>query len=423
MWNQTGDIPATELWEAHRRRKRRLVAFVRERMVASAMARNAPASEVDRAKEVLDPEALTIGFARRFATYKRATLVFRDLARLKKILTNPKMPVQIVIAGKAHPKDIPGKTLIREIVQFSRDPELAGRVVFVEDYGIDVAGEMVQGVDLWLNTPRRGEEACGTSGMKAGINGILNLSVLDGWFDEAAESSGGWPIGRREPYSPDRDEAHAASIYSLLENEIAPIYYEGREHGVPKAWMERVQQSLRNVSARYNCQRMIEEYRRELYVPAHDYYQGMSQQNFALARQYSVWNREVIGHWPGVRFLSASFGSAGNRCEVLAGSAIPLRATLDLAGLSAKDVRVEAVVGRVGPGGELEETEVLTLPFLSGSLPPEQGNAVMFGRDFVPLVTGRLGYAVRVSPNHGLHYSGDPLTRPCNAPLKWMGSE
>ncbi len=154
--------------------------------------------EVRRLQEVLDPEALTIGFARRFATYKRATLIFRDLERLKRILTNPRMPVQIVIAGKAHPLDIPGKTLIREIVQYSRDPELARHIVFVEDYGIHVAREMVQGVDVWLNTPRRGEEACGTSGMKAGINGVLNMSILDGWFDEAAEQAGGWAIGDRE---------------------------------------------------------------------------------------------------------------------------------------------------------------------------------------------------------------------------------
>ena len=418
MWNQTGDIPVTELWEAHRRRKRRLVAFVRERMAAAAVARNAPASEVDRAKEVLDPEAFTIGFARRFATYKRATLVFRDLARLKKILANTKMPVQIVLAGKAHPKDIPGKTLIREIVQFSRDPELAGRVVFVEDYGIDVAGEMVQGVDLWLNTPRRGEEACGTSGMKASINGILNLSVLDGWYDEAAEYAGGWAIGRREPYSPDRDEAHAASIYSLLENEIVPTYYEGREQGVPKAWMARVQQCLRHVSARFNCQRMIEEYQTELYQPAHQSFHTMSQNRFDAARQYTVWNREVANRWLGVRFLGAHFGcdapARNGTGEILAGSSIPLRAQLDLGGLSPKDVRVEALVGRVGPGGELEETEVLTLPFLS-----EQNGQVMFGREFAPLVTGRLGYSVRVSPNHG----EDPLNRPCNAALKWMGSD
>src|SRR3954454_21458197 len=193
-------------------------------------------------QEVLDPEVFTIGFARRFATYKRATLLFRDVERLKKLLNNPKMPVQIVIAGKAHPKDQEGKTLIREIVSLSRDPEVAKRFIFVEDYSIQVAREMVQGVDLWLNNPRRGEEACGTSGMKASMNGVLNFSVLDGWFDEAVDVSGGWAIGDREAYSPDRDEAHAAAIYSALENEIVPTFYETREEGVPKRWMRRVRQ-------------------------------------------------------------------------------------------------------------------------------------------------------------------------------------
>ena len=198
IWDLVEDIPNQELWEAHRRRKRYLVAFVRERVLAAAMSRKASAAEQRRLSEVLDPDAFTIGFARRFATYKRATLLFRDVERLKRLLTNPEQPVQIVIAGKAHPKDLPGKTLIREIVQLSRDPEIAKHIVFVEDYSIEVAREMVQGVDLWLNNPRRGEEACGTSGMKAGINGILNLSILDGWFDEAYEISGGWAIGDRE---------------------------------------------------------------------------------------------------------------------------------------------------------------------------------------------------------------------------------
>jgi starch phosphorylase len=407
MWAQTADIPVTELWEAHRRRKRRLVNFVRERVVASALARNAPASEVERAREVLDPEALTIGFARRFATYKRATLVFRDLERLKKILTNPRMPVQIVIAGKAHPKDIPGKTLIREIVQISRNPDLARHIVFVEDYGIEVASELVQGCDLWLNTPRRGEEACGTSGMKAGINGVLNLSVLDGWFDEAAEISGGWAIGTREPYSPDRDDADAAAVYSMLENEIVPLYFE-REDGVPLRWMERVRRCLHNVSAHYNCQRMIAQYRSELYEPAHRAHECMSRNNFAAAHEYNTWNKQIQQTWPEVRFLDAGIGADG---VVLTGSSLPLRARLDLAGLKPEDVRVEALVGRVGPRGDLEDTQVLTLDALE-----QQGTTYVFGRDFSPLTTGRLGYSVRVGPNH---YE-DPLNRPCNAPLKWM---
>ena len=410
MWNQTGDIPATELWEAHRRRKRRLVAFVRERAVASALARNAPASEVERMQEVLDPEAFTIGFARRFATYKRATLLFRDLARLKRILTNDKMPVQIVIAGKAHPRDFPGKTLIREIVQYSRDPELAGRVVFVEDYGIEVAGELVQGVDLWLNTPRRGEEACGTSGMKAGINGVLNMSVLDGWFDEAAENSGGWAIGDREPYSPERDDAHAAGIYSVLEDEIVPMYYQSREQGVPTKWMLRVKQCLRYVSAHFNCQRMIQEYNSELYEPAHRAFDAMAADHFAAPREHVRWSHKVTQRWPDVNFVDAGIGPDS---AVLTGSSLPLRARLDLAGLTPQDVRVEAVVGRVGARGELEETQVLTLDPLE-----QHGSMFLFGRDFAPLATGRLGYSVRVTPNH----CDDPLNRPCNAPLKWVGT-
>jgi len=408
MWLQIGDIPITELWEAHRRRKRRMVTFVRERAVASALARNAPAPVVERAGDLLDPSVLTIGFARRFATYKRATLVFHDLPRLKRILTNPAMPVQMVISGKAHPKDIPGKTLIREIVQLSRDPELRGRVVFVEDYGLEVAGEMVQGVDLWLNTPRRGEEACGTSGMKAGINGVLSLSVLDGWFDEAAEESGGWAIGNREPYSPDRDEAHAGAIYSMLENEIVPMYYEERDEDVPIKWMQRVKQCMRSVSANYNCQRMVDDYRSQLYQPADRAWEAMAADNFAPAREHTIWSERLRRSWPQIRFIDAT---AGPNTTVLAGVSLPLRARVDLAGLSPADVRVEALVGKIGPQGELEEAQVLSLG------PIEQnGTSYVFGHGFSPLSTGRLGFSVRVTPNH---YS-DPLNRPCNAPLKWM---
>ncbi len=406
-WDHIHEIPAADLWEAHRKRKRRLVAFVRERAAASALARNAPAPEVERAGELLDPEAFTIGFARRFATYKRATLVFRDLARLKRLLGNPKMPVQLVISGKAHPKDVPGKTLIREIVQFSKDPELAGRVVFVEDYGIEVAGELVQAVDLWLNTPRRGEEACGTSGMKAGINGVLNLSVLDGWFDEAAEESGGWAIGSREPHSPDRDEVHAAAIYSILENEIVPMYYETREEGVPRRWMRRVRQSLRYVSANYNCQRMVEDYRSQLYEPAHRAYTAMGRDNFAPARQYATWNQRIQQLWPEVRILDAGIGESS---MVTTGTTMPLTARIDLAGLTPEDIRMEALVGRIGPQGELEETQVVAL-----APQGHEGAICTFGCDYVPLSSGRLGFSVRVSPNH----YADPLNRPCNAPTKW----
>jgi starch phosphorylase len=409
VWDQIGEIPDAELWEAHRRRKRRLVAFVRERAAGYAMERNAPAAEVKRLQEILDPEAFTIGFARRFATYKRATLIFHDLERLKRILTNARMPVQILIAGKAHPLDVPGKSLIRDIVLFSRDPELAKNVLFVEDYGIQVARELVQGVDVWLNTPRRGEEACGTSGMKAGINGVLNISILDGWFDEAAESSGGWAIGDRETYSAERDDAHAAAIYSLLESEIVPLYYGAREQGVPVEWMRRVKQSLKFVSANFNCQRMVGEYRTQLYEPAHRGHEIVVRDDYAVIRERAKWTRSVNEKWARVTFFDSGIGPDS---VISAGSSVPLRAAVELAGLSPEDVRVEAVVGRVGVNGELEETQVLTLA------PVEQrGSVFMFGRDFAPPTTGRLGYSLRVSPNH----CDDPLNRPCNALMKWVG--
>jgi glycogen phosphorylase len=406
-WDLLSDIPDPELWEARRRRKRQLIAFVREHVTAYATARKASAAELRRASEVLDPDAFTIGFARRFATYKRATLLFRDVERLKRILTNPRMPVQIVIAGKAHPKDHPGKTLIREIVQLSRDPDITKRVVFVEDYGIQVARELVHGVDLWLNNPRRGEEACGTSGMKAGINGVLNLSILDGWFDEAYELSGGWAIGDREPYTQDQDELHARTIYSLLENEIVPLYYERNGEGVPTEWLRRMRQSLSHLSPRFDSQRMTGEYMRQLYQPAHAAFAEIVSSGFEKARERVRWNSEVLRAWNRVQFVSSSTGPDG---PVLNGIPIPVEAVLDLAGLVPGDVRVEAVFGRVGAGGQLEETHVMSLPAVG-----QRGPLHVFAGKFIPPETGRMGYSLRVCPNH----FEDPLTRPCDALIKW----
>jgi glycogen phosphorylase len=405
-WEQVQDIPDQELWEAHRRRKRRLVQFVRERQVACAHARKASSVELRRAAEVLDPDAFTIGFARRFATYKRATLPFRDVNRLKRILSNPDRPVQIVIAGKAHPKDHPGKELIRHIVQLSRDPDLAKRLVFLEDYEIRVARELVQGVDIWLNTPRRGEEACGTSGMKAGINGVLNVSILDGWFDEAYEYTGGWAIGDRYPYSEDQDEAHATALYSLLENEIVPAYFE-RDQGVPREWMRRLKRSVMYLSPQFDCQRMVDEYVAQLYEPAHCAFLDVSWNEFEKARQKARWSAEVGKVWDQVKFVELNASPNG---PILSGKPVPVRAAVDLAGLTANDVRVEAVVGRIGIGGQLEDTEVMLLPAVE-----QRGRVFVFSKDIVPQQTGRMGYALRITPNH----YGDPLTRPCSTLLKW----
>jgi starch phosphorylase len=407
VWDQIPEIPNNELWEAHRRRKRKLVTFVRERQLQRAEERRAPKSELKRIGELFDPEALTIGFARRFATYKRATLIFRDAERLKRIVTNPKMPVQIIIAGKAHPKDDPGKRLIHEIYQFTRDPELARHVTFIEDYDIQVGRELVQGVDLWLNNPQRGEEACGTSGMKAALNGVLNFSILDGWFDEAFEGSGGWAIGDRSEYGPDQDDLHASYIYAGIENEIVPMYYQQREEGVPNAWIQRVKQSLMNLSPQFNCQRMIQEYTSLLYNQAHESFTAVRRDSFQSAREKISWMGEVDRVWNGVRIEDATPDTGP--C-LLTGQTVHLRAAASLNGLQPGDVRVEAVAGRVGATGLLEEPMVVSL-----APAREQNGVFFFEREFVPHQTGRLGYTLRIAPNH----TEDPLSRPCRTQMKW----
>ena len=407
VWGQIKDIPIEEMVEVHRRRKRRLISFVRERQTASAFRRKAGSEEMKYACEALDPHALTIGFARRFATYKRATLLFKDVGRLKKILCDPEHPVQIIIAGKAHPKDQPGKGFIREIVQFSRDPELWKHLVFVEDYDMKVARELVQGVDLWLNNPRRGEEACGTSGMKAAMNGVLNLSVLDGWFDEAWESSGGWAIGDREPYSDDQDAIHASNIYSLLEREIVPMYYAQGQSGLSSEWARRVRESMVNLSPWFDARRMVDDYRTKLYEPAHAGWEELKSGNFGAAKARAEWNARVRQIWPQVGFAEMGQAPSG---AVTSGQAVTVRASVRLAGLQPDDVRVECVLGRIGINGSLEETEVVQMHAAA-----MQGDATVFEREVIPTLTGRLGYSVRVGANH----FDDPLTRPVASLLKW----
>jgi starch phosphorylase len=294
-------------------------------------------------------------------------------------------------------------------VQLSRDPELWKHVVFVEDYDMKVGRELVQGVDLWLNIPRRGEEACGTSGMKAAINGVLNLSILDGWFDEAYEHLGGWAIGEREPYSDDQEALHASAIYYLLENEIVPIFYERREQ-TPREWIRRMKQSLTYISPNFDCRRMVREYMSELYEPAHLQHVKLLKANYEDVREMSRWKSKIRDAWDRVRFVDAGPTPPGS---VTTGHPLPVRAAIELAGLTPNDVRVELVMGRIDSSGRLEDTEVVVLPAVE-----QNGSVAIFGKDIVPERTGRLGYALRVSPNH----FEDPLTRPCTSLLKWSSA-
>ncbi len=270
MWARIDRVYDAELWETHRTLKASLVSFVRRVVSAQRMRDNYSEDLVKAAETVLDPDALTIGFARRFATYKRANLIFSDMNRLKKILLDPDRPVQLVFSGKAHPADRPGQELLRTVYQGSLDAELRAKIVFVEDYDINVGRHLVQGVDVWLNNPRRPQEASGTSGQKVLLNGGLNFSVLDGWWAEAYDGLNGFAIGNGVTHvdQGEQDRRDCESLYSVLENEIVPLYYDRDEHSVPRGWVARMKRTIRTLGWRFNTDRMVMDYTRECYLPS-----------------------------------------------------------------------------------------------------------------------------------------------------------
>lgn len=270
VWEKIDTIPDEALWEVRKHLKRRLMAFIRDRARVRWQHGEALPVQTVASGVLLDPYVLTIGFARRFATYKRATLFMRDVERLERLLLSEDRPLQIIFAGKAHPNDDPGKKFVQEIYRLVKSPEIGGRIAFIENYDLNVARYMVQGVDVWLNTPRRPHEASGTSGEKAAINGVLNFSVLDGWWREAYNGDNGWTIGDETEYGDpeQQDEADADSLYSTLENDIIPLYYETEGNGVPHGWLRRMKDSIRTLAPIFSTRRMVKEYAAEMYVPA-----------------------------------------------------------------------------------------------------------------------------------------------------------
>ncbi len=271
VWQDIEKIPDAELWTIRRHLKRKLVAYMRERARNQWAKDGVHPVQVIASGVLLDPYALTIGFARRFATYKRASLILHDIDRLLDIIDRPNMPVQIIFAGKAHPADEPGKLLIQEVYRVVKKADNGGRLVFLDDYDMNLAHYLIQGVDVWLNTPRRPHEASGTSGMKAAMNGVLNFSVLDGWWREGYNGKNGWAIGdEREFENPDQqDQADAESLYDILENQIIPLYYQERSSdGLPGDWIGQMKESMRTISPQFSVQRMLKEYVDQLYLPA-----------------------------------------------------------------------------------------------------------------------------------------------------------
>ncbi len=292
-----------ELWQTRRMSRARLIRTCRELMVRQYGRRNAPQSTMREAEGVLDPEILTIGFARRFATYKRATLLLKDPERLKKIINDPDRPVQIIFAGKAHPKDREGKDIIRQLIEFAKDPELRQRIVFLEDYDINVTRYLVQGADVWLNTPRRPMEACGTSGMKAAINGVLNVSVLDGWWCEGYREDRGWAIGNGEEYDDHeyQDMVDSYALYNLLENDVIPCFYDRKNGESPEKWTKMMKASMKMALEHYCTHRMVLEYDQKFYQPAIESYQTFTRNNAEKAKQMLAQKKRLMGLWKNIQ--------------------------------------------------------------------------------------------------------------------------
>jgi starch phosphorylase len=397
FWRGVIDIHDAQLWETHQKLKRRLIDFVRDRERQRRERMGESPEFIRKVNRILDPETLTIGFARRFATYKRGTLLFSDKERLKRLVNDTTRPVQFIFAGKAHPRDEAGKALIQEVYKFSREPGLENRVVFLEDYDSYIARRLVQGVDLWLNHPLRPLEASGTSGMKSAPNGGINLSVLDGWWREGYNGSNGWAIGAEinNGTTEFQNEVDASSLYQLLENQIVPLYYAKPDGKLPLAWLQLMRESIRSVTPVFNTQRMVKEYTEQLYIPAAQAHENFSRDGCGAATQLSQWKAQMRKDWPQVQISDVQVANK-DRQSILVGESLQISARVHLGAVDPQHVRVEAYHGELDNGDIHNPTA--TVLHQSGKADGD-GNYIYEGS--VPATeSGTYGFSVRVVPTH-----------------------
>jgi glycogen phosphorylase len=402
VWKRVEAIPAEELWRTHERRRERLVGFARRKLREQLKRRGAPPSELEAADDVLDSEVLTIGFARRFATYKRATLLLQDVERLEKIVNDPKRPVQIIYAGKAHPRDGGGKDLIQKIVTLARKPAFRRRIVFLEDQDMAISRYLVQGCDVWLNTPLRPLEASGTSGMKAAANGALNLSTLDGWWDEAWRAPRpeseliGWAIGNGEHYDDQgqQDRVEAEALYNLLEHDVVPAFYDRGPERLPRRWIALMKGSLKNLCHTFNTHRMVREYTERFYIPSGERFARLEADCAAGARRLAARMELIRREWPQVRVSALEDGPSG---AAKVGDLIGVRARLRLGTLTPEDVTVELCVGALDAAGEIVQPANFAMQHVGALSDGEH----LFEAPRVPCCcSGLQGYTVRILPRH-----------------------
>jgi len=395
IFQRVDRIPDEELWRTHERRRERLVAFARRHLRKQLLRRGASPQEIAMADEVLDPEALTIGFARRFATYKRGTLLFRDIERFTKIISDKDRPVQIIFAGKAHPRDAEGKAFIRQLIHYIREDVFRRRVVFLENYDMNVARYLVQGVDVWLNTPRRGMEASGTSGMKVLANGGINMSILDGWWCEGYLQDTGWAIGQGESYE-DRDyqdEVESHALYDLLEKDVVPLFYERGSDRLPRGWTRLMKNSMRKLIAQFSTSRMVAEYSQGFYMPSTTRYEEFMKNGMEKAKTLADWKESIHDRWNEVSVTKADIITRG---EVQVGGKLEVRCQVHLGSIDPNDVAVELYYGPIDSEGNIQKSEAVPME----SIGTAGGNDHVF-TGYIPCrYSGMCGFSVRVIPYH-----------------------
>ncbi len=398
IWSGIDQIPDAELWRTHERRRERLVAFARRRLRAQLANRGASQSAIEEADEVLNPDALTIGFARRFATYKRATLLFRDLDRLKRLLNNSQQPVQIIFAGKAHPHDTGGKELIRQIATVARHPDFRHSLVFLENYDMEIARHLVQGVDVWLNTPQRPKEASGTSGMKVIYNGGLNCSILDGWWAEGYSPEVGWAIGNGEEYGENEVESQnyieSEALYNILEQDIIPLFYNRGRDGLPRDWIARMKNSMRILAPFFNTQRMVQQYTDVMYIPCYETSRQMMANDLEEGLAFAAWRSRLQNAWRQVRVRGVELPPR----QIKVGTEVEIGAVVDLGQLTPDDVRVQLYWGDIDTRGDItsERAQAVDMTPTSGS----DNGIWRFTARVQYNTSGERGLSVRVLPHH-----------------------
>ena len=395
-WANVHKIPNSELWRIHNRRRERLVFFARKRLKRQLIKRGASQIEIQRADQLLDPQILTIGFARRFSTYKRGNLIFSNIERLSNIINNAEYPVQIIIAGKAHPLDTPGKEIIKEIIHNASDEKFRNRIIFLEDYDINVARYLVQGADIWLNNPRRPQEASGTSGMKAALNGVLNLSILDGWWCEGYTDETGFKIGNGEEYESveTQDYLEAEMLYSVLEKEVIPLFYDLDEVGMPSDWIGKMKAAIHMAGKDFSAHRMLMDYTNKFYLPGLDSSEKLSTNDMDLTKDVTAWVKRMTNSWNNISIQAVDVPEISGTLYV--GQQFPVTIKVVLGDIKPDDVSVEVIAGKL----DSQEQILNYSPAIAELAETYDNGHYAFSSVVTCQESGRFGISARIIPKN-----------------------